>query len=55
MILFRVDPAIWPQWEQEMAQYTTPDEMRAAFIEKQSDDAKTPSAGVFGQIPDYMV
>lgn len=29
-----VDP-IWPQWEQEMAQYTTPDEMRAAFIEKQ--------------------
>ena len=26
-----VDP-IWPQWEQEMAQYTTPDEMRAAFI-----------------------
>ena len=39
-----VDP-IWPQWEQEMAQYTTPDEMRAAFIEKQSKRWDVPKSG----------
>lgn len=51
-----VDP-IWPQWEQEMAQYTTPDEMRAAFIEKQSKRWDVPNTErcVFGQVPDYMV
>ena len=51
-----VDP-IWPQWEQEMAQYTTPDEMRAAFIEKQSKrwDVSNTERCVFGQVPDYMV
>ena len=51
-----VDP-IWPQWEQEMAQYTTPDEMRAAFIEKQSKRWDMPNTErcVFGQVPDYMV
>lgn len=47
-----VDP-IWPQWEQEMAQYTTPDEMRAAFIEKQSKRWDVPNTErcVFGQVP----